>query len=163
MLLMLRNRRTRFLAVVAGLAVGTIGCFLALRHNAKKHSPDAILARADDLAWHNDWMGAAPLYAQAETLFRKANRPAAFAWGASKDRYAAVAPPKYWTPHSPLRRARICPAIGGTCFSLSVKLRRCRSVGQTVVFRGLSPLRFGPADGKIRPSAPRERAHTCSK
>jgi CHAT domain-containing protein len=75
MLLMLRNRRTRIVAAVAGLAVGTIGCFLALRHNAKKHSPDAILARADDLSWHNDWMGAAPLYAQAETLFQKANRP----------------------------------------------------------------------------------------
>jgi len=76
MLHMLSNRRIRLFAVVAGLAVvGTISGFLILSHDARKHSPDAILARADDLSWNNDWIEAAPLYAQAEELFVRENRP----------------------------------------------------------------------------------------
>jgi CHAT domain-containing protein len=34
-------------------------------------SPEELVARADELAWNNDWAGAAPLYAKAETLFRE--------------------------------------------------------------------------------------------
>jgi len=49
---------------------------LAFRqHERSSNSPGAILARADDLSWKNDWMAAAPLYARAERLFTTEGRP----------------------------------------------------------------------------------------
>jgi CHAT domain-containing protein len=48
---------------------------LQKRHTGVKDNPEDLLARADDLAWHNDWLEAAPLYAQAEQGFRIRNRP----------------------------------------------------------------------------------------
>jgi hypothetical protein len=32
-------------------------------------SPEAILARADEMSWLNSWIAAEPLYRQAEILF----------------------------------------------------------------------------------------------
>jgi hypothetical protein len=34
-------------------------------------SPEDLVSRADEMAWNNDWQGAAPLYTKAETLFRR--------------------------------------------------------------------------------------------
>lgn len=72
---MLRRGRTRTLLVAAGVTAGTIGCFLWVRHYAVKGTPEALLARADDLSWNNNWLEAAPLYAQAELEFQKENKP----------------------------------------------------------------------------------------
>ena len=72
---MLRNNRQRILLVVAGVAIGTIATCLILQKNRSKRSPDSLLARADQLSWNNDWLEAAPLYAQAEKLFAQSNRP----------------------------------------------------------------------------------------
>jgi CHAT domain-containing protein len=73
--LMLRNSRTRVLVVVAGVVIGAIATCLILQKNSFRLSPDNLLSRADELSWNNDWMEAAPLYAQAERLFERSNRP----------------------------------------------------------------------------------------
>ena len=72
---MLRNYRQRILVVVAGVAIGTIAACLIREKSSPKLSPDSLLARADELSWNNDWLEAAPLYAQAERLFEQSNRP----------------------------------------------------------------------------------------
>ncbi len=74
MLLMLRNSRTRAL-VFATAAIGTITTCLFLQKSSPKLSPGSLLARANELSWNNNWIEAAPLYAQAETLFERSNRP----------------------------------------------------------------------------------------
>ena len=57
---------------------------IAVRHARHRlQGPDAILERADELAWLGNWQKAAALYSQSETLFIQENRP-------SKALYARV-------------------------------------------------------------------------
>ncbi len=54
------------LAVVAGISFFTIHWI----RRPVPGSPEDLLSHADEMAWNNDWSGAAPLYAKAEALFR---------------------------------------------------------------------------------------------
>jgi CHAT domain-containing protein len=65
---------SRFLSIVSGITVAFGACMVIRHYQRRKDTPEAILARADDLSWKNDWMEAAPLYQQAEQLFFRQNR-----------------------------------------------------------------------------------------
>jgi CHAT domain-containing protein len=80
---MLSFSTSRFLIIVSGITVAFGACVVIRRYPRRKETPQAILARADDLSWKNEWMEAAPLYQQAEQLFSRQNR-------ASKALYAHV-------------------------------------------------------------------------
>jgi hypothetical protein len=41
-----------------------------LRLNYQQQMPEALLARGDELSWNNNWIKAAPLYAEAEQRFQ---------------------------------------------------------------------------------------------
>lgn len=71
---MLSFRTTRFLIIVSGITVVFGTCVVIRRYQRRKETPEAILSRADDLSWKNEWMEAAPLYQQAEQLFSRQNR-----------------------------------------------------------------------------------------
>jgi CHAT domain-containing protein len=73
----------RFLIIVSGITIALVACRGIRRYQVRKNTPEAILARADDLSWKNEWMEAAPLYQQAEQLFSRQSR-------ASKALYAHV-------------------------------------------------------------------------
>jgi tetratricopeptide (TPR) repeat protein len=47
--------------------LSTVGYQVFRRRNAQ--APEVLLRRADDMSWLNDWMGAEPLYRQAELQF----------------------------------------------------------------------------------------------
>ena len=64
----------RFLIIVSGISIAFGACVGIRRYQVRKNTPEAILARADDLSWKNEWMEAAPLYQQAEQLFSGQNR-----------------------------------------------------------------------------------------
>lgn len=64
---MLRFRWKRILVVSLGLAVLAAGTYLFLVLRPRDPA-DRLLERADDLAWNNDWVEAAPLYRKAELL-----------------------------------------------------------------------------------------------
>lgn len=71
---MLSFSTSRFLITVSVIIVA-FGAGVAIRRNQRrKDTPEAILARADDLSWKNEWMEATPLYRQAERLFLRRNR-----------------------------------------------------------------------------------------
>ena len=57
--------------IAAGLLLvvllGVVGC--EVLHWRNPVSPEAILARADEMSWLNSWMAAEPLYRQAELQF----------------------------------------------------------------------------------------------
>lgn len=72
---MLSFSTSRFLIIVSGISVAFGACMAIRRYQRRKGTPEAILARADDLSWKNEWMEAAPLYQQAEQLFCRQNRP----------------------------------------------------------------------------------------
>jgi CHAT domain-containing protein len=68
--------RIRVLLVAAGIALaGAVPTWLTVHRNNLTPSPAALLSKADDLSWHNNWMAADPLYAQAEQLFERSDRP----------------------------------------------------------------------------------------
>jgi tetratricopeptide (TPR) repeat protein len=54
-------------AVFAGLTF----CIVEWIGRPSPGSPEGLVSRADEMAWNNDWNGAAPLYTRAETLFRR--------------------------------------------------------------------------------------------
>ena len=58
--------------IAAGLLlavlVSGVGCYLLWRNPA---SPEALLKRADETSWLNNWIGAEPLYQQAELQFKR--------------------------------------------------------------------------------------------
>jgi CHAT domain-containing protein len=70
---MLRSSTTRRILIVAiplTLVAGTIA-YRWLRH---QDSAEVVLDNADKLAWNNQWMQAAPLYARAEKQFLRQGR-----------------------------------------------------------------------------------------
>src|SRR5215469_4010970 len=50
--------------------------FQAYRHRQRPDDPDWLLQRADEQAWLNDWINAAPVYHKAEVLYQQRNEPA---------------------------------------------------------------------------------------
>jgi hypothetical protein len=50
--------------------------FQAYRHRQRPDDPDWLLQRADEQAWLNDWINAAPVYHKAELLYQQRNEPA---------------------------------------------------------------------------------------
>ena len=71
----LRSSTIRILIIVSGTAAVLITGVLLYRYFQYEGTPEALLRRADDLSWKNQWMDAAPIYARAERLFAKENRP----------------------------------------------------------------------------------------
>jgi CHAT domain-containing protein len=72
---MLRSPKVRLLVIASGIAASAVA-FWTVSYLAKRaNTPDAILARADDLSWNNLWLAARPLYAEAERRFNEENRP----------------------------------------------------------------------------------------
>src|ERR1017187_8303408 len=59
------------LRIAAGLLLvvllGVVGCQILRWRNPV--SPEALLARADEMSWLNNWIAAEPLYRQAELQF----------------------------------------------------------------------------------------------
>jgi CHAT domain-containing protein len=59
--------------IAAGLLLAAplsvVGCHLPLWRNPD--SPEALLKRADEMSWLNNWIGAEPLYQQAEFQFKQ--------------------------------------------------------------------------------------------
>ncbi|MFC5862193.1 CHAT domain-containing protein [Acidicapsa dinghuensis] len=60
--------------VILSILLMLLGSVIAYRWLRRRDSADLILDKADELAWNNQWMRAAPLYANAEALFRKQGR-----------------------------------------------------------------------------------------
>ena len=56
------------LVTSAGLAVAA-GIIVFHSHQVRAGTPEAILTRADDLSWNNQWIAATPLYREAEIKF----------------------------------------------------------------------------------------------
>jgi CHAT domain-containing protein len=73
---MSRFRTAQTLTIASGIALLSIG-ILTYRYLQRRDSAEEILRKADNLSWNNQWMEATPLYAQAERLFEKENRPSA--------------------------------------------------------------------------------------
>ena len=71
----LRSSTVRFLTISLGAAAILIAGVLLHRYLRYEETPEALLERADGLSWKNQWMEAAPIYARAEGLFAKENRP----------------------------------------------------------------------------------------
>lgn len=71
----LRSSTVRFLALALGTAAALIAGILLHRYLQYEGTPEVLLQRADDLSWKNQWVDAAPIYARAERLFAKENRP----------------------------------------------------------------------------------------
>ena len=71
----LRSSTLRFLIIALGTAVVLIAGILLHRYLRYEGTPEVLLQRADDLSWKNQWMDAAPIYARAERLFAKEDRP----------------------------------------------------------------------------------------
>jgi CHAT domain-containing protein len=71
---MLRFSRNRILALTLGFTIISVGfCLYRFLHRGDR--ADELLEKADDLAWNNEWMEAAPLYRQAESLYIGERRP----------------------------------------------------------------------------------------
>jgi len=71
----LRSNTVRFFAVAWGTAAVLLTGILLYRHHRYEGTPEALLEQADDLSWNNQWMETAPIYASAEQLFARENRP----------------------------------------------------------------------------------------
>lgn len=65
----------RVLVACGSVPVLILALWLWHRSHADQNSAEAILRRADDLSWKNDWVEADPLYARAEAKFRAENNP----------------------------------------------------------------------------------------
>jgi hypothetical protein len=57
---------------ILAIAVG----YRAYRHRQQPDDPDWLLQHADEQAWLNDWINAAPVYHRAELLYQQRNDPA---------------------------------------------------------------------------------------
>ena len=57
--------------IAAGLLLAVLLSIVGYHVLRKRnpHAPEALLKRADDMSWLNNWIGAAPLYRQAELQF----------------------------------------------------------------------------------------------
>src|ERR1700761_2076707 len=64
-----------YIAISVSIVVLVTVAVAIHQHERANDTADALLARADDLSWDNDWMAAAPLYARAERLFTSEGRP----------------------------------------------------------------------------------------
>jgi len=78
----------RWFGVATGMILVVLGCayFYAIAPHHSSAAPESaagLLARADELAWGNEWAEAQPLYAKAELLFESQHQP-------SKALYAQV-------------------------------------------------------------------------
>src|SRR5690348_11465548 len=66
-------KRTQSVAVLVTCTVGIILVLAFVRYRIRRRidsdSADALLQRADDLAWNGQWFAAAPLYRQAESEY----------------------------------------------------------------------------------------------
>jgi len=66
------SRKARIIGSI--LAVGTVSLAgsiaIHIVTSPSPGSPEAYLARADEMAFNNNWMGAAPFYRRAESGFR---------------------------------------------------------------------------------------------
>jgi CHAT domain-containing protein len=71
----LGSKIVRFLIVTSLTAIALITSVLIHKYLQYGGTPEALLERADDFSWKNQWMEAAPIYARAERLFVKENRP----------------------------------------------------------------------------------------
>src|SRR5580698_6624898 len=72
---MLSFKRVR-LALVVSVGLGATASFvISHAYRAKRDTPEAILTRADDLSWNNQWIEAAPLYREAEIKFLREDKP----------------------------------------------------------------------------------------
>ena len=64
-------KRTQSVAVILTCAVAIILIVVfigyRIRRRVSSDSAGALLRRADDFAWNEQWLGAEPLYRQAET------------------------------------------------------------------------------------------------
>ncbi len=68
---------TRTLCIVATASCIALGAAIKVHWSSTdQQSAEALLTRADDLAWNNQWLAAAPLYLKAENLFVQEHRPA---------------------------------------------------------------------------------------
>jgi hypothetical protein len=61
----------------------TVGAILAIalsyqayRGRRQPNDPDWLLRHADEQAWLNEWLNAAPVYHRAELLYQERNEPA---------------------------------------------------------------------------------------
>ena len=61
----------------------TVGAILAIalsyqayRDRRQPNDPDWLLRHADEQAWLNEWINAAPVYHRAELLYQERNEPA---------------------------------------------------------------------------------------
>jgi CHAT domain-containing protein len=73
---MSRFKTARTITIASGIALFSIG-ILVFRYLQRREPAEQLLRRADNLSWNNQWMEATPIYAQAEQLFVKENRPSA--------------------------------------------------------------------------------------
>lgn len=72
----IRYTAVSWIAVVAACSIAAVALVTTgHRHKGDVKAPEPILEKADDLSWKNDWMGAAPLYREAELVFEKQHRP----------------------------------------------------------------------------------------
>ena len=63
--------RPKLTGVAIGAILGSalVGAYFLWPHNSS--SPEAILQHADEMAWLNNWFGAAPEYRRAEAIFNR--------------------------------------------------------------------------------------------
>jgi tetratricopeptide (TPR) repeat protein len=66
------SRKARIFGGVVAIGIVSVTASIAIRiaTSPSPGSAEAYLAQADELAFNNNWMGAAPLYRQADSVFR---------------------------------------------------------------------------------------------
>ena len=62
--------------LTAGAILAIALSYQAYRHRRQPNDPDWLLQQADEQAWLNEWINAAPVYHRAEILYRQRNEPA---------------------------------------------------------------------------------------
>jgi hypothetical protein len=58
-------------AALALSVAGSTACFVIWLQRPSPNSAEALLQRADELAWNNDWGRAFPLFVRAQALFEQ--------------------------------------------------------------------------------------------
>jgi len=63
--------------IASGLLLATLLGFVGYQvfRRRNPNAPEALLKRADEMAWLNNWIGAAPLYRRAEIQFTQQHQP----------------------------------------------------------------------------------------
>jgi CHAT domain-containing protein len=72
---MLSSKRVRLLSVASAGLVITAGIVVVHFLRVRAGTPEAILTRADQLSWNNQWVAATPLYREAEIKFLREDKP----------------------------------------------------------------------------------------